>query len=86
MYDITKGAVSANMGNMSAEKSRPDCIKDAELNPILMADHKLENSASEKYLGERINEKVTAGSITKTIDNRIPGLEEKKVDNILALY
>ena len=53
VYDITKGVASANMGNMSAEKSRPDCIKDAELNPILMADHELENSASEKILGRK---------------------------------
>ena len=68
----------------NTKKSRLDCIKDADSNPILMGDHKLYNSVSNKYLRDRINEKGTAASITETIDKRIPG-RDKKVDEILAV-
>ena len=56
------------------EKSRTACLKEAESKPILLAEHKLENSALEKYLGDRINEQGTAVSITETIENILPGL------------
>ena len=69
---------------MGTEKSRTDCLKDAESNPILIGDQKVDNSASKKYLEDRINEKGTAASITKTIDNRIPG-PDKKINEILAV-
>ena len=44
-----------------------------------MGDQELGNSASEKYLGDMINEKGTVASIKETIDNRIPPLF-KKID------
>ena len=42
----------------------------------------LENSASEKYLGDRINEQGTAASMTETIENRLPGLIEKSKEMV----
>ena len=39
---------------VGTEKSRTECLKEAELIPILMEEHVLDNSASEKYMGDRI--------------------------------
>ena len=36
-------------------KLRKECLKSAEKNPIKMGEHILENLASEKYLGDKIN-------------------------------
>ena len=68
---------------VSTEKSRTEYLKEAESNPILMGDYKLENLASEKYLGDRINENGTAASIKETMDNRQTELD-KKIIEILA--
>ena len=48
---------------IGSKKSRKECLKEAEKNPIKMGDHELEISASEKYLGDTINENGTAASI-----------------------
>ena len=37
-----------------------------------MGEHVLENSASEKYLGDKINQNGTAASIMETIESRQP--------------
>ena len=57
---------------IGTEKSRTACLKEVESNPILMGEQMQENSASEKYLGDRINEQCTAASIMETIDSRLP--------------
>ena len=44
----------------------------AERNPIKMGYHILENSAAEKYLGDKIHEDGTTASITETIKGRMP--------------
>ena len=62
---------------VNIEKSRTDCLEEAASNPILMGEQVLENSSSEMYLWDRINEQGTAAIITETIDNRLPGLVEK---------
>ena len=46
--------------------------KRAENDPIKMGEHILENSASEKYLGDKIHEDGTAPSITETINGTMP--------------
>ena len=53
-------------------ESRTDILKEAEANPIKMADTIIENSKSEKYLGDQIHEDGTAASIHATLDSRIP--------------
>ena len=45
-----------------------------------MGDHVLENSASEKYLWEKINENGTAASITETIESRLPAAVAKGIE------
>ena len=38
---------------IGSQKSRKACLKEAEQDPIRMGEHMLENSASEKYLGDK---------------------------------
>ena len=58
--------------------------KRSRIKPYTMGDHNLENSASERYLVDRINKNGTAASITEQTNNRIPGLD-KKINEILAV-
>ena len=53
-------------------ESRTEILKEAEANPIKMGDTIIENSKSEKYLGDQIHEGGTSASITATLDSRIP--------------
>ena len=62
---------------IGSEKSRIACLREAEQNTIRMGDHVLENSASEKYLGDKINKNGTAASITETIESRLPAAMAK---------
>ena len=48
-----------------------------------MGDYTLENSATEKYLGDKINENGTGASITETIENRLSAAIEK-VNEIMS--
>ena len=57
---------------MASKKSRTALLKDAEANPIKMGKTTIENSKSEKYLGDQIHEDGTPASITETLNNRIP--------------
>ena len=61
------------------KKSRTEML---ENNPIKMGNHILENSKSEKYLGDQIHEVGTATSIIVKLNNRIP-LAKKKCYEIL---
>ena len=45
-------------------------LKEAEKDPIMMGEHKLESSKSEKYLGDWINEEGTSASISDTMNKR----------------
>ena len=54
------------------QKSRTEVLKDAEINPIMMGDTVIENSKSEKYLGDQIHEDGCEASITATLNGRIP--------------
>ena len=49
------------------KQSRTELLKEPENNPIKMGQHNLENSESEKYLGNQIQEDGTAASITETL-------------------
>ena len=53
-------------------------------NPVQMGEEALENSSSEKYLGDMIIEKGAAASITEKTDQRLPELYPK-IDEILAV-
>ena len=52
---------------IGSERSKKACLKEAEQNPIRMGDHVLENSASEKYLGDKINENLREMGHTKLV-------------------
>ena len=58
---------------ISSRKSRTERLKDAEINPIMMGTMVIENSKSEKYLGDQIHEDGCEASITATLNGRIPG-------------
>ena len=45
---------------IGTEKAREECLKEAEEKPILMGEHTIGNSASEKYLGDKINQNRTS--------------------------
>ena len=51
-------------------------LKDAESNPVMMGETVIENSQSEKYLGDMIHENGCAASIEATIKGRINGARE----------
>ena len=48
------------------QKSRTEILKEAAANPIMMGDMTIENSKSEKYLGDQIHEDGCKASITAT--------------------
>ena len=52
-------------------------LEEVKEKPILMGEHTIGNSASEKYLGDEISQNGTAASITETIQNRISSALEK---------
>ena len=52
---------------IGSPKSRTEILKDAEANPIMMGDMIIENSKSEKYLGDQIHEDGCAASIIATL-------------------
>ena len=56
---------------IGSQKSRTEILKEAADNPIMMGDMIIENSKSEKYLGDQIHEDGCAASITATMDWRI---------------
>ena len=62
------------------QKSRIEILKEAELNPIMMGTTVIENSISEKYLGDQIHEDGCEASITATLNGRIPGAIEVEYD------
>ena len=57
---------------IATPESRTEILKEAEANPIKMGETIIENSKSEKYLGDQIHEDGTAASIHVTLDTRIP--------------
>ena len=63
-------------------KKRERILKDAKANPIRLGDAVIENSTCEKYLGDMIEEKGCAASITETIKERIRTLTSKCHDII----
>ena len=54
-------------------------------NPIRMEEQMMENSASEIYLGDKINEKGTAASITEIIEIKLPA-SVAKVKEIMNIF
>ena len=60
------------------------CLKETETNPIMMGNTIIENSKSEKYLGDQIHEGGCAASISATIDSRINTAIERG-NTILAI-
>ena len=48
---------------IATPESRTEILKEAEANPIKLGDTIIENSKSEKYLGDQIHEGGTAASI-----------------------
>ena len=63
-------------------KKRERILKDAKANPIRLGEAVIENSTCEKYLGDMIEEKGCAASITETIKERIRTLTSKCHDII----
>ena len=57
---------------IGSQKSRTEILKEAAANPIMMGDMIIENSKSEKYLGDQIHEDGCTASITANLDGRIP--------------
>ena len=57
---------------MAPPKSRTELLKETEDNPIKMGETIIENSRTEKYLGDQIHEDGTAASIHETLNNIIP--------------
>ena len=53
------------------EEAREKCLKEAKEKPILMGEHTVGNSVSEKYLGDMISQHKSARSITETIQKRL---------------
>ena len=70
---------------IGTQESRTEMLKDAELNPVMMGETIIENSRSEKYLGDQIHEDGCAASIAATIKGRIKGAKEAARDIIAAL-
>ena len=68
---------------IGTQKSRTEMLKDAEVNPVMMGETVIENSKSEKYLGDQIHEDGCAASIAATINGRIKGAREA-ARNIIA--
>ena len=62
---------------INVPESRTEKLKEAEANPIMMGDTIIENSISEKYLGDQIHEGGCAASISATLDSRIPEAIER---------
>ena len=60
-----------------SQKSRTEILKKAAANPIMMGDMMIENSKSERNLGDKIHEDGCAASITATLDGRIPSAIDK---------
>ena len=60
---------------MAPPKSRTDLLKEAKANPIKMGETIIENSRTEKYLGDQIDEDGTC--IQETLSNRIPTAYER---------
>ena len=58
---------------IGSKKSRTEILKEAADNPIMMGDMIIENSKSEKYLGDLIHVDGCKASITATLNKRIPG-------------
>ena len=67
------------------QKSWTEILKEAEINPIMMGTMVIENSKSEKYLGDQIHEDGCEASITATLNGRIPGAIEAGDDIIKAI-
>ena len=70
---------------VGSQKSRTEILKEAEINPIMMGTMVIENSKSEKYLGDQIHEDGCEASITATLDGRIPGAIEAGEDIIKSI-
>ena len=70
---------------IGTQKSRTEMLKDAEVNPVMMGETVIENSKSEKYLGDQIHEDGCAASINATIRGRINGAREAAHNIISAL-
>ena len=62
---------------IGTEEAREKCLKEAKEKPILMGEHTVGNSASDKYQGDRITQNGTASCITKTIQKRLSSALEK---------
>ena len=58
---------------IGSKQSRTEILKDAASNPIMMGTTVIENSKSEKYLGDQIHEDGCEASIAATLDGRISG-------------
>ena len=61
---------------MAPELTTNEYLKDVENKPILMGEHKLESSKSEKYLLDMISRDGKSPSITKTLDKHEAGLKD----------
>ena len=59
---------------LGSKKFRADTLREMEANPIMMGGEVLEHSSKEQYLGDIIDERGCADSITETIKKRIPAL------------
>ena len=55
---------------MGSKESRTKILKEAESNSIMMGTTVIENSKSEKYLGDQIHEDGCEASITATLNGR----------------
>ena len=59
---------------IGSKKFRADTLRELEANPIMMGGEVLEHSSKEQYLGDIIDERGCADSITETIKKRFPAL------------
>ena len=69
---------------IGSEKFRKKTLKEVEKNPMKMGTGSVSHSKSEKYLGDLINEKGCAQSITDTIKERTRKLRSK-CDDIIQI-
>ena len=56
---------------IGSQKSRTEILKEAEINPIMMGTMVIENSQSEKYLGDQIHEDGCEASMTATFEMKV---------------
>ena len=78
--------VKVEVRHTSTADITTELLKEAEANPIKIGETIIENSRTEKNLGDQIHEDGTAASIHETLSNIIPIAYERGEDILYICY